>query len=310
LDLTKITPRANTPIRNAVERVSRRAIYVFCGDHGSTVEGVSAWPQEITALMVRNFLAGGAAISVLARQLDIGIVVVDAGVACDPIPGVVDCKVAHGTRSFFQEPAMTRAEAERALRNGADLAAAADLDLAGVGEMGIGNTASASALCCAFLGISVERSVGRGAGISDAGLLHKRAIVAQAIERHRRVFADPVDTLAALGGFEIATMAGFLLGCGMRRLPVVVDGFVATAAAFAALKMAPSLQDYLIFAHTSAEQAHCQVLNLLGAAPLLDLGMRLGEGTGAALAIGLISNAAALYREMASLRDLGSSTHG
>ena len=281
-------------------KLDRKSMYIFCGDHGSTVEGTSAWPSEVTAQMVRNFVRGGAAISVLGKSLGIELTVVDCGVLGPPIAGALDRKIAQGTRNFVREPAMTRAEAQQALDHGAALAAECGADIAGVGEMGIGNTASASALISAFTGLSPVDTVGHGAGISAEGLLRKRSAVEAALVRHKAAFGDPVDTLAAVGGFEIATMAGFLVESAARRRPVVVDGFITSAAVLAARAISPNVVDFLFYSHRSAEHAHRGVLEMLGAEPILDLGMRLGEGSGAALAINLIAQAHALYTKMAT----------
>lgn len=285
----------------AEPKLERKAMYIFCGDHGSTVEGTSAWPSEVTAQMVHNFVRGGAAIWVLGASLGIELTVVDCGVLGPPIPGSMDRKLGQGTRNFVREPAMTRTQALQALDHGAALAAACPADIAGVGEMGIGNTASASALVSAFTGLPAEDTVGHGAGVSSAGGLHrKREAVERALHLHQPAFTDPINTLAAVGGFEIATMTGFLLASAARRMPIVVDGFITSAAVLAARALAPNVTDYLFYAHCSAEHAHRKVLNLLGAEPILDLGMRLGEGSGAALALGLISQAHALYTSMAT----------
>jgi nicotinate-nucleotide--dimethylbenzimidazole phosphoribosyltransferase len=291
---------------DAMPPLPRKSMYIFCGDHGVTAEGVSPFPSEITRLMVRNFLKGGAAINVLCRQYGIETTIVDCGVNAEPEPGVVDRKIARGTCNFAAGPAMSRAQAEQAIRNGVDLArdAAAQCDLAGVGEMGIGNTTSASALACVFCGIEPVAACGRGAGLDDAGVARKAAVVARALARNSPTAADPVGALAAVGGFEIATMAGFYIGAAESRLPVMVDGFITSAAALAALAIAPSTRDALFFAHCSAESAHRRVLDHIGARPLFDLDMRLGEGSAAAIAIGVLETAIRLYREMATFQDL------
>jgi nicotinate-nucleotide--dimethylbenzimidazole phosphoribosyltransferase len=287
----------------ATPSVAYKAIYIFCGDHGVTAEGVSAWPSEVTAQMVRNFVRGGAAISVLGKSLGASLHVVDCGVLGPTIAGTLDRKIAEGTCNFAQGPAMTRAQVEQAVNNGAALARETNADIVGIGEMGIGNTTPASALACAYAGLDVEEAVGRGAGISDEGLERKRTTIARALALHRDALRDPVDTLAALGGFEIATMAGFVLECGVQRRPVVVDGFIATAAVLAARAIAPQVTDYLLYAHCSAEHAHRKVLEYLGTEPLLELDLRLGEGSGAALALGIIDQAHALYARMATFEE-------
>lgn len=287
----------------AMPAMPAKAIYIFCADHGVTAEGVSAWPSEVTAQMVRNFLRGGAAISVLGRELDIDLVVVDAGVDADPIPGALDRKVRRGTANFATGPAMTRAEAELAIRHGRELAAASPAQLAGLGEMGIGNTTSASALVSVFTGLPPADTVGSGAALPASAHQHKCAIVERALALHRPEAADPVGALATVGGLEIAMMTGFVLGCAARRLPVMVDGFITTAAVLAAIALEPRARDFLFFSHCSAEKAHRAVLAHLDAQSILDLGLRLGEGSGAALAMGLLTQAIALYRGMATFAE-------
>lgn len=286
-------------------RIERCAMYVFCGDHGITAEGVSPYPSVVTREMVKNFLRGGAAINVLCRQLAIETWIVDAGVAGPKIPGALDRRVAEGTRNFLNEPAMSREQAITAMEHGIDLAhdAARKFDLAGVGEMGIGNTTAASALLCAFTGISVEQSAGRGAGLDDAGVLHKREVLTRALARCPHRADDPLTTVAELGGFEIAMMAGFLLGAAAGKLPVVVDGFISGAAYLIAKAFYADIGSHILFAQRSAEKGHAALIATAGASPLLDLDMRLGEGTGAALAIGLLASAVHLYRDMATFAE-------
>jgi nicotinate-nucleotide--dimethylbenzimidazole phosphoribosyltransferase len=284
-------------------RTANAAIFVFCGDHGAVASGVSAWPSEVTAQMVNNFLHGGAAISVLGRTLDLALHIVDCGVLGPVNPGAIDCKIRPGTRDFTKQPAMTSAEATHAIENGITLARASTADIVGAGEMGIGNSSSASALACALLGLTAEESVGAGAGSSGERLQSKRLAVEQALHLHRHCFSDPLATLAALGGYEIATMSGFMLGCAMDRRPVVVDGFISTAAALVARRLSPAAADYFLYSHCSAEKAHRRMLTDLQAEPMLDLGLRLGEGTGAALAIGLLRNSHALYSSMATFEE-------
>ncbi len=284
-------------------KLDRKAIYVFCGDHGVTAEGVSAWPSEVTAQMVRNFVRGGAAISVLGAALGIELSIIDCGVIGPCVPGAINRKIAEGTRNFALEPAMTLAEVTQAMDNGAALAHECRADLVGLGEMGIGNTASASALVCAFTGWSAEETVGRGAGISDEGLARKRAAVEQSLRLHRESFGDPKSVLAALGGFEIATMTGFILESAKQRRPVMVDGFITTAAVLAARAFAPNVMDYLLFSHCSAEHAHARVLASLAVRPILGLDLRLGEGSGAAMAMNVVHQAHLLYEKMATFAE-------
>jgi nicotinate-nucleotide--dimethylbenzimidazole phosphoribosyltransferase len=288
---------------NAMPVMDRRAMYVFCGDHGITAEGVSLYPSVVTREMVKNFLAGGAAINVLCRQFNIEPLIVDAGVLGENIAGTLDRRVGEGTRNFLHEAAMSKAQAVQAIENGIRLAqdAAAKFDIAGVGEMGIGNSTAASALLCAFTGMSVEQAVGSGTGLDAAGLQHKQAVLTSALARvDLQGIGDPLSIAAEFGGFEIITMAGFFLGAASKQLPVVVDGFISASAFLIAKALCPRIGNYLLFAHRSAEKGHAALLSLLAVTPLLDLEMRLGEGTGAALAIGILASALALYREMAT----------
>ena len=283
----------------------RKALFVFCGDHGITDEGVSAYPREVTGQMVRNFVGGGAAINVLCRESDIDPLVVDMGVddALEGVPAVIRRKVAPGTRNFLRQAAMTREQAVSSLETGIRLAEAArklEYGLLGVGEMGIGNTTSAAAVFAALSKAEAAEIVGRGTGIDDVRLAHKIAVVEQALALHRPDSGDPLGVLAAVGGFEIGGMTGFFLGTAARRVPVVVDGFIASIAAALAIRLCPASEPYFFFSHESAEQGHRLVLEFLGVRPLLQLDLRLGEGSGAALGMGLVSAALRLYREMAT----------
>ena len=277
----------------------RKSLYVFCGDHGVTAEGVSAYPSEVTRQMVLNFAAGGAAINVLCRRIGIRTVIVDAGVKGEPVPGALARKIGAGTRNFALEPAMTKQECERAMQIGAELASEPD-DIRGVGEMGIGNTTSASALLCAFTGISPREAAGPGTGLPAAGVAKKAEIIERALALHRPNAADPLAVLSQLGGYEIAMMTGFLLH---SKAPVMMDGFITCAAALVATRIDPGVADYLLYSHRSAEPGHTHMLAELKATPLLDLSMRLGEGTGAALGISLVEHALALYDEMATFEE-------
>lgn len=289
--------------------VARKALVVFCADHGVTAEGVSAYPKAVTRQMLLNFLAGGAAINVLCRQFGITPLVVDAGVDGDLVDGAVNMRLGRGTANFVDEPAMSLEQVRRALNNGIALARQIrpEQDIAAVGEMGIGNTTAASALFCAFSGTAPEEAVGPGTGVDTAGVQRKADVVRRALDRHREVIAagDPVSILAALGGFEIATMAGFFLGAAAARMPVVVDGFISSTAAVAAHAISPSVLPYLLFSHVSAETAHRRLLETLGVRPILDLDMRLGEGSGAAMAMPVLDAAVALYERMATFAEGG-----
>lgn len=289
----------------ATPAVSRRGIYVFCGDHGIAAEGVSLYPSAVTREMAKNFVRGGAAINVLCRQLGIETCVVDAGVAGPKIEGVLDRRVGDGTRSFLRGPAMSREEAETAIERGIELGqeAAGRFDLAGIGEMGIGNTTAASAILCALAGVSPEDAAGRGTGLDDEGVRRKREALAGALAVNRVEAGDALGVTAAFAGFEIAMMAGFVLGAASKRLPVVADGFIAGSAILLARAFSPGIERRVLYGHRSAEKAHATLLGVLDARPLVDLEMRLGEGTGAALAMGILTNAVALYREMATFAE-------
>lgn len=279
-------------------------VLVFAGDHGLTAEGVSPFPAEVTAQMVHNFLAGGAAINVLARQHGLALRVVDAGVAAElpAHPMLLARKVRAGTRNALHEPALTPEEVSLCLAHGdaiAGEAAAMGSNALLFGEMGIGNTSAAALLASALLGLPLEECVGRGAGHDEAGLAHKRAVLARVQARHAAA-RTPRAALAAFGGCEIAMMAGAMLGAAARRMAIVNDGFIVTAALVVAAKLEPAVLDYTVFAHGSAEHGHRRVLAALDAKPLLDLGLRLGEGTGAALAWPLLAAAANFLAEMAT----------
>jgi nicotinate-nucleotide--dimethylbenzimidazole phosphoribosyltransferase len=285
--------------------VDRRRIYIFCGDHGITAEGVSLYPSVVTQEMMENFVRGGAAINVLSRQFSIETRIVDAGVMGPKREGVIDRRVREGTYNFLTGPAMSLASARTAVEHGIDLAheAAQQTDLIGLGEMGIGNTTSASAILCALAGASAEQAAGRGAGLDDAGVLRKREVLKAALSRHHTDASQPLSVLSAFGGFEIAMMAGFILGAASKRLPVILDGFISSAACLVARSFYPHIGAYVLSGHRSAELAHGRLLGEMNIAPLLDLHLRLGEGTGAALAMGVLTAAVRLFREMATFAE-------
>ena len=287
-------------------RLQRCRLTLFAGDHGIAEEGVSAYPQAVTRQMVANFLAGGAAANVLARTNGVDLQVVDAGVAGDPVeaPGLVSRRIAAGTRNFASSPAMTAGQRDSALSAGEALGAAVAADAAAFGEMGIGNTSSATLVAHKLTGAGLEDLVGRGAGLDDAGLARKHEILERAARRTAPRL-DPADALREYGGFEMVMMAGAMAGAARTGAVVLVDGFIAGVAALAAVGMAPALRDYLVFAHRSAEHGHGAVLAALDARPLLDLDMRLGEGTGALLAWPVLQCAAAMLSEMASFESAG-----
>jgi nicotinate-nucleotide--dimethylbenzimidazole phosphoribosyltransferase len=290
----------------------RGAIAVFVADHGVAAEGVSAFPQEVTAEMLRNIAAGGAAISVLARRFGYPLKIIDVGVKADtsanPLAGVTYRRVGAGSRNFLDGPAMTPDETSRALEIGIEVAREllnGGVTMLGIGEMGIANSTSAAALLSALTAIAPDLMVGRGTGLDDFGVRHKSDVVARALEIHRAAMATGESMLAALGGFEIAAMAGACLAGAASNVPVVVDGFIATAAAAVADKIHPGLFDHLFFSHRSAEGGHALVLDHFRLRPILDLDLRLGEGTGSALAMNVIESALDLLHNMATFEHAG-----
>jgi len=295
-------------------RVDRKAVIVMAADHGVALEGVSAYPAEVTKQMVLNFLGGGAAINVLARQAGASVVIVDMGVASefDPsIQGLMRRKIAHGTGNMAKGPAMTRVEAEKAIAEGMDVLAgiaANGLDLVATGDMGIGNTTPSSAIVSVLTGLPVASVTGRGTGVDDAGLAHKVQVIEQAIALNNPNPQDALDVLCKVGGLEIAGLAGVMIAAASRRIPVVVDGFISTAAAMIAVGLVPDVRNYLFSAHQSVEIGHQAMLQHLGLNPLLNLNLRLGEGTGAALVFHLIEASAQILREMATFAEAGVSS--
>lgn len=293
-------------------RLVQPQMLVFAGDHGAAKAGVSAFPQDVTWQMVENFLAGGAAINVFARQNGMGLSVVDAGVAHDfgVRPGLIDAKVAPGTENYLEKPAMTAQQCAQAIEHGAGIVralAAKGCNVVGFGEMGIGNTAAASLITHCLTGVSLADCVGRGTGLDDAGLARKQGLLEQAVQRYRQAGGDnaPLAVLAEFGGFEIAMMTGAMLAAAEARMVLLVDGFIVSAAALVAARLCPALTDYCVFCHRSAEPGHVASLQAMQAEPLLGLGLRLGEGTGAALAYPLIQAAVSFLNEMASFASAG-----
>jgi len=282
----------------------------MAGDHGVVAEKVGNWPQEVTAQMVENFLRGGAGINVLARQLGARIIFVDVGVASDlkTDPQLVVKKIGYGTRNMCQGPAMTDEQAIQALQAGIEIVqgeADKGLDIVGTGDMGIGNTTASSAVFAAMTGKSASEVTGRGTGLTDKQLTHKVEVIERALEINRPDAARPIEVLAKVGGFEIGGLAGVMLGAAARRIPIVIDGFISGAAALIATGMAPQLKNYLIAAHASAEAGHPAMLEFMGLKPLLNLDMRLGEGTGAALGIFIAEAAVRTLNEMATFVEAG-----
>ena len=291
-------------------RLSRKAVIVLAADHGVAAEGVSAYPQAVTAQMVLNFLAGGAAINVLARQAGARVVVADLGVAAEipPHPQLVSKKIGYGTRSMTAGPAMTMEEALAAIGAGIEIVEAElarGLDLVATGDMGIGNTTASSAIVAAITGRPVLEVTGRGTGVDDAGWGRKVAAIERALAVNRPDPADPLDVLAKVGGYEIAGLVGVILGAAAHRRPVIIDGFISGAAALIATELCPMVHDYLIAAHNSFEIGHRVMLERMELVPLLNLNLRLGEGTGAALAMHLVDDALALLDEMATFGEAG-----
>lgn len=281
--------------------IDQPAILVFAADHGVVAEGISAFPQDVTWQMVENFLGNGAAINVFARQNGCALHVVDAGVNHDfgPREGLVDRKVGNGTHNFAIEPAMSAQECATALEHGMALVRDLPGTVVGFGEMGIGNTTAAAALMHKLTGEPVVRCVGAGTGLPPEGIRRKAEVVAAAVQRHAPA-TQPLEVLATFGGFEIAMMAGAMLKAAEMRKILLIDGFIVTSALLVAARLQPSILDYCVFSHCSGEQGHAMLLEQLGARPLLDLGLRLGEGTGSALALPLLHAAANFLNQMAT----------
>jgi len=288
---------------------NRVPITIFAGDHGIAAQGVSAYPQEVTIAMMANFAAGGAAISVLARELGSSLEVVDAGTLAEsPLPSIVTDKPRRGSRDFSREAALEAAEVTFAFDCGQRAVVRASLqkpDLLILGEMGIGNTTAAATIAAALLGTSAELMTGSGTGLDDAGRERKAQIIAAALSHHGlgKAGAHPERVMSAVGGLEIAAIAGAIIAAAQSRIPVLVDGFIVSVAALSAVRLNPSCRPYLLFSHRSAERGHRLVLDALDARPLLDLDLRLGEGSGAALALPILRLACALHNRMATFAE-------
>ncbi len=308
--LEEIAARLVAIYENSMPEIKGKAIFVFAADHGVVEEGVSAYPKEVTAQMVFNFLRGGAGINVLARHAGADVVVVDVGVDYDfgKIEGLVDRKVVHGSRNMTKGQALTREEALKCLEVGRELVKeyhAKGYNLFGTGDMGIGNTTPSSAIISVITGHPVEEVTGRGTGIDDETYRRKIEVIKRAIEVNKPDPNDPLDVLAKVGGPEVGAIAGVVLGCAELKIPVVVDGFIATAGALIAYALEKNVKDYIFSAHNSAEKGHKVALSYMGLKPLLDLNLRLGEGTGAALAMTIIEASLKIYREMATFEEAG-----
>ncbi|MBU3933809.1 MAG: nicotinate-nucleotide--dimethylbenzimidazole phosphoribosyltransferase [Candidatus Omnitrophica bacterium] len=304
----EITGNVNPPIKNKV-------IFTMAGDHGIVEEGVSAFPQEVTPQMIYNFIEGGAGINILARHVGARVVVVDMGVAkqltvnnAHQLTDLKIKKIALGTKNMAKAAAMTREEAVKSIENGIEVfeeELVNGIDIAGTGDMGIGNTTASSAIAACFTGKPVEDLTGRGTGISEETFLNKISVIKKALKLNRPNPKDAIDVLSKVGGFEIGGLAGVILSGASHRIPVVIDGFISGASALIAYHLEPKIKDYLIAAHCSVEQGHKIVLDYMGLKPLLDLDLRLGEGTGSALAISLVEAGIKIMTEMATFQDAG-----
>jgi len=293
--------------------LSRKMVVVMAGDHGVTAEGVSAYPSEVTGQMVRGFAAGLAGINVLSRHAGIEVRVVDMGCRADlsdlvAAGALIDARVGPGTANMRRGPAMTREQALQSIERGAAIArslAAEGVRMLGTGDMGIGNTTPSTAIAAVVTGLPVAALTGRGTGIDDAGLAHKIQVIVESIAASKPDPSDPVDILSKVGGFEIGGIAGLVLGAAERRIPVVIDGVISTAGAMIAWLIEPRLTEFIFAAHRSVEQAQAAMLERMGLDPILDLGMRLGEGTGCALAMPIIEAGAKVIKEMATFAEAG-----
>jgi nicotinate-nucleotide--dimethylbenzimidazole phosphoribosyltransferase len=295
--------------RQPVPRIQHKAVIIMAGDHGVTSEGVSAYPAAVTPQMVHNFLQGGAAINAIAQYIGVKVIVVDVGVAADIVhPDLLSRKVAFGTANMALEPAMTHTQMLEAIQVGIDVCDTQldqGVDLIATGDMGIGNTTASSAITAALLQTPVVLVTGRGTGISDEQLIYKVKVIEQALARHTPNPQASLDVLMKVGGLEIAGLVGVIIAAASRRVPVVIDGFISGAAALIAVELNPLIREYLIAGHVSVERGHRLILERLGLSPLLDLKLRLGEGTGAVLAMSIIEAALHAHNEMATFEEAG-----
>ena len=296
-----ITGKKNPDIKNKV-------IFTLASDHGVTEEGVSAYPKEVTAQMVYNFLSGGAGINILANHIGARVVIADLGVSSDlkPHKNLIIKKINYGTKNFTKVPAMSRDEAIRSICAGIDIFEqeyAKGIDIIGTGEMGIGNTTSSSAIAAVFTKKPLNLLTGRGTGIDEKGLKNKIKVIEKALKINKPDARDAIDVLAKVGGFEIGGLAGIILAAGAKRVPVVIDGLISATAALIAFKLAPKIKDYMIASHSSVEKGHKIILEYMGFKPLFDLNLRLGEGTGAALGINLAEASIKILTEMATFKN-------
>ncbi len=300
--------------RNENPAIKDKVIFTMAGDHGITEEGVSAYPPEVTAQMIYNFIKGGAGINVLANHIGARVVIVDMGVvgksqiANRKSQSFRDKKVNYGTKNMAKGSAMTKEEAMKSIENGIEVFEEEferGIDIVGTGDMGIGNTTSSSAIAAAITGEAVEALTGRGTGIDDGAFAHKAEVIKKAIKINRPNSKDAIDVLSKVGGFEIGGLAGIILGASAKRIPVVIDGFISGAAALIAYRLEPKVKDYIIAAHCSVEKGHKIILDYIGLKPLLDLDLRLGEGTGAALGISITEASVKILTEMSTFQDAG-----
>lgn len=302
--IVEITQKENPPLKNKV-------IFTLAGDHGVTENGVSAYPKEVTPQMVYNFVSGGAGINVLARHAGARVIVVDMGVAVDleKHPGLVIKKIGYGTKNMACGPAMSKEEAVASIEAGIEVFEeefeSNGVDIVGTGDMGIGNTTPSSAIVSTITGLNAEDVTGRGTGIDDKGLANKIEIIKKGLLVNKPDPKDGIDVLSKVGGFEIGGIAGIILGAASRRVPVVIDGFISGAAALIAWRLEPKSRDYMIAGHCSVERGHKVILDFMGLTPILDLDLRLGEGTGAALGIGIIEAGVKILTQMATFGSAG-----
>lgn len=298
-----------------IPQIKQKAVIVMAADHGVAARGTSAYPQEVTAQMVLNFLRGGAGINVISRQVGARVIIVDMGVAVklEANPGLLSRRIAAGTHDMSRGPAMTVAQAQQALETGIEIVTAEikkGLDIVATGDMGIGNTTASSAICAIMTGKTIAEVTGRGTGLDNKQLQQKIRIINEAIAFNKPESAKPLEVLAKVGGFEIGGLAGVILGAAAHRVPVVIDGFISGAAALIAAGLCPQSKDYMIAGHCSVEPGHKLLLQYLGLKPLLDMEMRLGEGTGAALAMSLAEISVRILNEMATFAEAGVSDKG
>ena len=308
--LEEVAIRLSAMSQNETPNLDKVSIVVFAADHGIAEENVSAFPQAVTAEMLKNFSSGGAAISVMAKELSASLEVVNAGTVAvlDEMPGVVDQRIAAGTQSFYKQAAMNESQLTLAFQAGYDAvqrASNSSVNLFIAGDMGIANTSSATAIACALLCCAAKEIAGPGTGLSESGVSHKIDIIQQSLDKHNLDPQQPLAILQTVGGFEIAAMTAAYIACAQNKIPALVDGFIASTAALAAIKINPQVKDWLFFAHASAEPGHKKIMQAMQARPLIDLNLRLGEASGAAAVVPLMRMACALHNNMATFAQAG-----